>query len=121
MASWLAIISLTAPISQSALPLGVRISQQVLQEWVDVGDPSRIRIQKKYAILGCLEESPVANFGSVQLLLLHFILGQEAALLLVANFGGLQLLLLPVIPNAFVVIVHCRTPSSPLRCLTRGN
>ncbi len=42
--------------------LAVGISQHVLQEWVGVGDPSRVPIQEKYAILGRLEESPVANF-----------------------------------------------------------
>ena len=46
--------------------LGVRIPQQLLQEWVGVGDPSRVRIQDEYAVFRRLEESPVADFGSCQ-------------------------------------------------------
>ena len=75
--------------------LGVRISQHVLQERIDVGDSSRVRIQEKYAILGRLEESTVANFGSP------------------------QILFIPVASYDFVrLIVHGWTPFPPVRCLT---
>src|SRR3990172_1509111 len=45
---------------------GVRVTQQILEEWVDVRYPSCVGIQEEYAVLGRLEESPVANFGSLQ-------------------------------------------------------
>lgn len=47
----------------------MRITQQIHEERVGVGDPSRVGIQEEYAVFCRLEEPPVTNFGSLQLVL----------------------------------------------------
>ena len=46
----------------------MRISQHVFQEWVDIGNLSRVRVQEDYAVLGRLEEAPVTKLGNPPLL-----------------------------------------------------
>ena len=94
MASWLAMICWTGPISQRALPINSlqTITQHILKEWVGVGDPSCIPIQDQDAILGRLEESAVASFAIV------------------------RLLALPISLNDYLGLFQCRTPFSARAC-----
>ena len=59
---------MNGPISQSFLPeqLAVGIPQQIPEEGVCVGDPSRVRFQDEDAVFCRLEETPVAYFGNLQ-------------------------------------------------------